>query len=122
MWVQRQFFTFSIEVVQEASGLDICEPVLPRTRYALRRIDDHTDAAQVFTTPEDYYRVLFLAVLDAASNSLQQGFESVTWDYLSKAESALLVKGASTTVFSNFCKSDLNPERMQLYMLRDLID
>ena len=32
--------TFWIEVVQEASGLDIDEPVLPRTRYAPRRIDD----------------------------------------------------------------------------------
>ena len=63
------FSTFWIEVVQEASGLDFDEPVLPRIRYAPRRIDDRADAAHVFTTPEDYYLVLFLAVLDAASIS-----------------------------------------------------
>ena len=65
------FSTFWIEVVQEASGLDIDEPVLPRTRYA-RCIDDHADAGNSYTTPEDYYRVLFLVMLDAASISLQK--------------------------------------------------
>ena len=68
---RESFSTFWIEVVQEASGLDIDEPVLPHTRYAPRRIDDRVDAAHAFTTPKDYYRVLFLAMVDAASISLQ---------------------------------------------------
>ena len=121
---RENFSTIWIKVVQEASGLDVDEPVLPRTRYAPRRIDDHADAAHVFTTPENYYRVLFLAMLDAASISLQQRVESETYDFLSKAESALLVKGASMTVLIDFYKSDLNPERVQVHieMLHDLID
>ena len=107
---KENFSTFWIEAVQEASGLHIDEPVLPRTRYAPRRIDHRADATHVFTTPEDYYRVLFLAMLDAASISLQEIFESETWHFLSKAESVLLVKGVSTTVLSDFDKSDLKPE------------
>ena len=72
------FCTFWIEVVQEASEIDIDEPVLPRTRYAPRRTDDRSDAAHIFTTPEEYYRVLFLAMSDAASISLQQRVEPQT--------------------------------------------
>ena len=45
-------------------------------------------------------------------------------DFLSKAESVLLVNGTSMTVFSDFYKNDLNPERVQLHidMLHDLIE
>ena len=81
---REHFSTFWIEVVEEASGLHCDEPVLPLTRYAPRRFDDRADAAHVFTTPEDYYRVLFLAMFDAASISLQQRFESETWDFFAK--------------------------------------
>ena len=112
-----------LKLSKKQVGLTL-KPVLPLTRYVPRRIDDRADAAHVFTTPEAYYRVLFLAMLDAASISLQQIFESETWDFLSKAESALLVKEASTTVFSDFYKRDLNPERVPLHidMLHDLIE
>ena len=72
----ESFSTWWIEVVHEASGLDIDEPVLPRTRYASWRIDDYADAAPVLTAPKDYYQELYMAVLDAASISLQQRFES----------------------------------------------
>ena len=66
---RAKFSTFWIEVVQEASGLDIDAPVLPRTRYARRCIDDRADAGRVLRTPKDYDRSLFLAMLDAASIS-----------------------------------------------------
>ena len=62
-------------------GLIIDKPVLPRTRYAPQRIDDLADAAHVFTTPKDYYPVLYIAMLDTDSISLRKRFESETWDF-----------------------------------------
>ena len=119
-----KFPCFWVEVVQEANELDIDEPVLARPRRLPRRLDGNAASGHVFTTPEDYYRVMYFGMLDAASTSLDQRFDSETWDFLGKAESALLVKGASLTVLRDFYKTDLNPERLKLHidMLHDLIE
>ena len=109
-------------VTDEACVLGIDAPVIPRTRRAPRRLDSGPDGHS-FTTPEEFYRQTFIALIDTALGGIEGRFSSDTWTFLAEVESALVSQPVTTAVISDFYGSDLNGDRLDLHvsMFHDLM-
>jgi len=109
-------------VTDEACVLGIDAPVIPRTRRAPRRLDSGPDGHS-FTTPEEFYRQTFIALIDTALGGIEGRFSSDTWTFLAEVESALVSQPVTTAVISDFYGSDLNVDRLDLHvsMFHDLM-
>lgn len=75
-----------------ANALNLGSPELPRRRIAPKRFDQNSDTYHFSATPEDKYRAIYFRVIDQVTSSLDERFDSDTYEILSKLEDFALNK------------------------------
>lgn len=81
------------ETTSTASNvLKLNSPQLPRRRIAPKRFDAKVDTYDFHATPEDKYRAIYFHVIDQITSSLNERFDSKTYEILSKLEDFALNK------------------------------
>ena len=84
------------EETQVAREIGVEEPRLQRTRNPPKHLEYKSNATQVFSTTEEYFRKNYFQILDTTITSLNDRFESDTMNLLNKFENFILdVKGVT---------------------------
>ena len=104
------FDSFYSSVVID-SKMVTAEPVLPRQRQPLKRINDST-SPHIFSIPKDYFRKRYFEVLDIIASELNSRFQQKQSIPMATALEEVLL---DATHGFNDCDSWTLPDDLQLY-------
>jgi Domain of unknown function (DUF4371) len=112
---RNDFDLFYKTTVDEAKGLGLSDPVVPRIAKRPARLAEGTPS-HVFKSPESYYRQLFFDLVDNASAGIVCRFSSEIFTFLGQVETAIVNSSSSTKFISDFYGDDLDSDRLQLHV------
>ena len=116
-----EFEMFYSNAVDEASSLQIGEPVLPRYRKKPARFEDGTPSPPVFDSPKTYYCSLYKEAYDLLAKEIEDRFlQKVVMKLIVAMETVIMkaangkdVRGDFEILYSSMYKNDVNLEKLE---------
>lgn len=112
------FEEFWRNLEQNANGLGIPEPALPRPKKIPKRIDEGSDQ-HTYEGPKQLYRHWYFETIDTTVNCLESRFDVKVKSFLKHCEQFIIGETSDVSVIADFYKDDIDMERLKLH--RDML-